>query len=249
MLLFVSYVAKFTLPSDVQTDSPKIRKGVLSKVHERKATFEGQRMLRNKSVEDLAKNGFYCVGRNRNRRIVCVDCKFSLSCLDWRDDEDPDVLHLKTYPGCSMLKYEDLDFHFRDVIQRRDTFPADWASRCPISHNDLAEAGFCYAGPRGNEQIDSSDRNKDKVMCYSCKEFKNQWKHGDNPRQEHRSTCGFLFGSRGTRTLVSSGYETASQPEVVTGNQDSPEPSQVWLEYAEGRSETETGIESSCDFL
>jgi hypothetical protein len=235
--------AKFWLPSDVQTDSPKIKGGAFSKIHERKATFGGLLMLQSKSVDDLAKSGFYCVGKS-NKRIVCVGCKFTFSCLDLGEDEDPKILHLMTYPGCSMVKDEDLDFHFRNLAERKATFPADWKSRCPVSHNDMADAGFCYAGPR-DEQIDLSDRNKDKVICYSCRKSKNQWKLGDNPRQEHQPSCGFLFGSGGTpMEWTSSGYRTASR---LSSNQNFPEPSEVWLDYAEGRNETESRVESSFD--
>lgn len=193
-------------------------------------TFQDVDKFRNMSIEDLAKDGFYFVGSGNSARISCCECKFHIS--NWEPHQDPRVIHLKTSPGCSMLKEDDLRHHFSSVHERIKTFPSNWASRSRVSHLVLAEAGFCYAGQPEVEI----------VVCYLCRRRSHQWQDGDSPQEKHQLNCPILFGPR---DRPSSGYATASTSMAASsGSPVSPEPCQQWLDFAEDRSE---GIESSCD--
>ena len=136
---------------------------------------------------ELARAGFFATGREDGAQ--CFSCGISLK--DWEAGDTAEGEHKRHNPFCSFLRGQDRtnvlrasasasasvetsepSRNFQYEQSRLATF-ANWPRNAPVSRQDLAEAGFYYAGAR------------DCVVCFHCYVRIDQWVPGDVPVEEH----------------------------------------------------------------
>lgn len=155
--------------------------------------------------EDLAKNGFYYLGRGDEVR--CAFCKVEI--MKWIEGDDPASDHQRWAPQCPFLagpstvepvgrdecgvraqsinmpgpvhpKYASQDARLR-------TFK-DWPRSMRQKPEDLAEAGFFYTG------------HGDKTKCFYCDGGLKDWEEDDIPWEQHArwfNRCAYVLLVKG----------------------------------------------------
>lgn len=117
--------------------------------------------------EDLAKHGFYFLGRGDETR--CAFCKVEI--MSWKETDRPYDEHKKWSPRCPHLM-QPIHPHYASETVRLNTFE-DWPKTLKQTPAMLAEAGFYYTG-RG-----------DKTKCFYCDGGLKDWNEEDSPWEQH----------------------------------------------------------------
>ncbi|XP_041979976.1 baculoviral IAP repeat-containing protein 2 isoform X1 [Aricia agestis] len=155
------------------------------------------------SPEQLAKNGFYYLGRGDEVR--CAFCKVEI--MQWVEGDDPATDHERWAPQCPFLRRHDgarsIPADIPPTVDGRDECGAkvpptatgtrlpgpvhakyasmaarlqtfaDWPRSMRQKPEDLAEAGFFYTG------------NGDKTKCFYCDGGLKDWENDDEPWEQH----------------------------------------------------------------
>ncbi|KAI1294849.1 Death-associated inhibitor of apoptosis 1 [Halotydeus destructor] len=89
-----------------------------------------------------------------------------------------DYNNVNTYNGSAVALHGPRFPMYVTAHARKQTYPNSWPSRCPISAEKLAEAGFfCSSYPHDND---------DRVSCFSCGGGLCNWEPTDDPWREHK---------------------------------------------------------------
>ena len=137
----------------------------------------------------MATNGwFYC---NVNDRAICLYC--DTICHGWTDNDDPYEVHARLAPECPFIlsisssskdvpsmvtnnpneTFQPRNPSMCEITRRQETFNnQSWTQTSP-SIEDLAYAGFYYAG------------NDNTVICFYCGGSLQKWGVNDTPKVEH----------------------------------------------------------------
>ncbi|XP_070538727.1 baculoviral IAP repeat-containing protein 7-like [Ptychodera flava] len=120
--------------------------------------------------------------KNKNKRITNdkEDYKRETSNEDDDDKENYSLIYdIENDP-----KYQEANRVLKSEYKRLLTF-IYWPRNAPVMPEDLAKAGFYYAG------------TEDKVQCFCCSGVLKNWRQGDIPIDEHRyyfPSCDFVRG-------------------------------------------------------
>ncbi|QOD39974.1 iap-3 [Matsumuraeses phaseoli granulovirus] len=144
-------------------------------------TFDGW-PLTYLSAAQLAKNGFYYLGRSDEVR--CAFCKVEI--MRWAQGDDPAEDHKKWAPQCPFVKKNTqaepvstlpklgrpVHVNYANELVRLRSFK-DWPSVMAQTPDMMSEAGFFYAG------------TGDKTKCFYCDLKLKDWNVDDDPWKQH----------------------------------------------------------------
>eukprot|EP00118_Oscarella_pearsei_P024945 m.307174 g.307174 ORF g.307174 m.307174 type:complete len:675 (+) comp41984_c0_seq1:894-2918(+) len=164
-------------------------------------------------TKELAQEGFSYTGIRD--QVCCYGCGILVD--GWKSPYKPFKRHAKASPNCAfVVAFEKAESRKEgatetppedrpgdSLVARFDTFKG-WPTSCPVSPEELAQAGFYYH--KGKE---------DTVECYVCHVVLKHWKVGDTACGEHRRYspyCPLITGSLPTASSKSPPSAHASSP-------------------------------------
>ncbi|XP_040487224.1 baculoviral IAP repeat-containing protein 3-like [Ursus maritimus] len=169
---------------------PSACAGAVRTVEDRLLTFRTWPLTSPRAPE-LARAGFYYVGPGD--RVACFACGGKLS--NWEPNDSALSEHLRHFPDCPFvesqlqdaLRYTACNLSMQTHAARLRTF-CSWPARVPVHPEQLATAGFYYAG------------HSDDVKCFCCDGGLRCWESGDDPWVEHAKwfpRCEYLIRIKG----------------------------------------------------
>ncbi|XP_034521533.1 baculoviral IAP repeat-containing protein 3 isoform X2 [Ailuropoda melanoleuca] len=169
---------------------PSACAGAVRTVADRLLTFQAW-PLTSPRAPQLARAGFYYVGPGD--RVACFACGGQLS--NWEPNDNALSEHLRHFPDCPFVESQLQDALRRTACNlsmqthaaRLKTF-CSWPARVPVHPEQLASAGFYYAG------------HSDDVKCFCCDGGLRCWESGDDPWVEHAKwfpRCEYLIRIKG----------------------------------------------------
>lgn len=210
----------------------------LRHVEERLKTFD-KWPLTFLSPEQLARNGFYYLGRGDEVR--CAFCKVEI--MRWEEGDDPAKDHQRWAPQCPFLRKQanstnnpaesqpttgrdECGVHvppsnasvrmpgpvhpqYASESARLRSF-RDWPRSMRQKPEDLAEAGFFYTG------------QGDKTKCFYCDGGLKDWENDDVPWEQHAlwfDRCAYVQLVKGREYV----QKVLSESCVITAPKDEPE--------------------------
>lgn len=190
------------------------------------------------SAEQLARNGFYYLGRGDEVR--CAFCKVEI--MRWVEGDDPARDHQRWAPQCPFVRQlTNPDSAGRDECGSRVPVTAatcmpgpahpryasetarlrsfqDWPRCMRQKPEDLAEAGFFYTG------------HGDKTKCFYCDGGLKDWENDDVPWEQHArwfDRCAYVQLVKGRDYVQKVMTQACSVPATNEVKEEVPEKSSV----------------------